>query len=379
MISVANSRLPATFFSQLAIRWAIQKPIFAFCSPKFFKALLFSCLSTLVLTGCSGTERIAVQTLSGYALGTSYSVKLVTTLDRARSLELSIAAVLSDINSRMSTYLPNSELSKFARHPLDQPFDVDEKTAIVVAQALDVAAVTKGAFDPTVAPLVDLWGFGPLPQAARIPETEEINTALAGVGFSAILADTRNHRLTKLAPRALDLSAIAKGYAVDQLADLVEAKGINNYLIEVGGEMRFAGTKPSEQAWRVAIEKPVAAERSPLRLLSATEGALATSGDYRNFFEVGGQRYSHTINPKTGYPISHDLASVTVFAKTATEADAYATGLLVMGRAAAAKLAAELKLAIFMVYRQQAGFATQQSPEFTRLFGDFAEPATEPE
>jgi len=331
--------------------------------------VLTACLLAGLLTGCSFSEKQEVQSLFGYSMGTSYSIKLVAGLNESRNLQLGIEGVLSDINSRMSTYLPNSDLSKFAQVPLDQALPVDPKTSIVVAKALDVAETTHGFFDPTVAPLVDLWGFGPTPRNNEIPDGKQILTNLARVGYQAVSVDLNNHYLIRSEDRELDLSAIAKGYAVDEVANYIESKGFSDYLVEVGGEMRFSGQKPNGSPWRIAIEKPVPGERVPYRILNVSDSAIATSGDYRNYFEIDGRRFSHSINPRTGYPIEHDLASVTVVMDSCMEADAYATAFSVMGKEAALELAERLGIAVFIIFKQEDGFDSIQSSQFTRKFG----------
>ena len=337
---------------------------------QLLKPVLIACVIAGIFTGCSYTEKSDVQTLFGYSLGTSYSIKLVAGYNEARNMQLGVEGVLANINTRMSTYLPNSDLSRFATHRLNTPLSVDKKTAFVVSKAIKIAEFTDGNFDPTIAPLVDLWGFGPTARNNSIPSSVEIQQQLDSVGYKEVQIDLTNSALLKTADRQLDLSAIAKGYAVDQVADYLETKGIRNYLVEIGGEMRFSGAKPGNQAWRIAVEKPIAEERVAFRLLSLTSGAIATSGDYRNFFEVEGRRFSHTIDPKTGYPIVHDIASVTVFMKNCLEADAYATAFMVMGRAEALAFSQKNNIATLIIYKSDSEFLSVQSNAFTEQFGE---------
>ncbi len=333
------------------------------------KPVMSVCLTAFSLTGCSISEPVEVQTLFGYAMGTSYSVKLVSTLSESRSLQMGVEGVLADINGRMSTYLPRSELSVFSAAAVNSPVSVDDKTIHVVEWALQIAALTDGYFDPTVAPLVDLWGFGPTARQSLVPDLIELETLQAQVGYGAVVVDTEAETLSKTAPRALDLSAIAKGYAVDLVADYLAQKGFSNYLVEVGGEMRFSGTKPDQVAWRIAIENPDSMNRSVFRILEMSSGAVATSGDYRNFFELDGMRYSHTINPKTGYPVVHDLASVTVVMALCIDADAYATAFMAMGKELTLKFAEENNLAVLLIYKDGESFRSLQSSQFTAKFG----------
>jgi len=333
------------------------------------KPVMSVCLTAFSLTGCSVSEPVEVQTLFGYAMGTSYSVKLVSTLSESRSLQMGVEGVLADINGRMSTYLPRSDLSIFSAAAVNSPVSVDGKTIHVVERALQIAALSDGYFDPTIAPLVDLWGFGPTARQSVVPNLVELETLQAQVGYGALVVDTEAETLSKTAPRALDLSAIAKGYAVDLVADYLVEQGFSNYLVEVGGEMRFSGTKPDQVAWRIAIENPDSTSRSVFRILEMSSGAVATSGDYRNFFELDGIRYSHTINPKTGYPVAHDLASVTVVMALCIDADAYATAFMAMGREQTLKLAEAQNLAVLLIYKDGVSFRSIQSSQFTAQFG----------
>lgn len=329
-------------------------------------AWLWLCLS--LLTGCSSTGSAEVQTLFGYTMGTSYSVKLVATEDQAKSIDGKVRSTLDQINDAMSTYLPRSELSRFNDAAVGEWVSVSPITYEVIDMALSIAETTGGAFDPTVGPLVDLWGFGPKPKADQRPGEEVIAEAREQVGWQAIELGDDGHQVRKSEPRELDLSGIAKGYAVDQVAEMIEAEGYTDYLVEVGGELRFSGTKPGDRAWRVAIETPDSGERSAYRILEVEQGAMATSGDYRNFFEQDGVRYSHTLDPVTGYPIAHDLASVSVLGQSSAEADAYATAFLVMGLDPALALANELDLSVYLLQKTEQGFLSYQSERFTRLF-----------
>lgn len=337
---------------------------------KYIKPAVWSCLLAVLFTGCSFSEKANVQSVYGYSMGTSYSIKVVASLNEAQNLQIGIEGVLSDINQRMSTYLARSDIALFSEQPVGEPLTVDLKTGQVVDAALRIARQTDGAFDPTIAPLVNLWGFGPTPQQSALPSDESIAAELQRVGFEAVSVNLEERWISKTADRELDLSAIAKGYAVDEMARYLNDKGFDSYLVEVGGEMRFSGQKPDGGLWRIAIEKPDPEIRTPFRLLELTDLAIATSGDYRNYMEVDGQRYSHTIDPKTGYPIDHELASVTVVMDSCMEADAYATAFNVMGREKTLQLAEELSIAVYLIYRQDGDFRTQQSTEFTELFGD---------
>lgn len=333
-----------------------------------FRSKIAACLLAGLISACSFSEPTEVRTLFGYSMGTSYSIKLVATQSEADRLGADIRASLDDVDNAMSTYLPRSELSRVNNAPVGEWVPVSAMTYDVVEMALAVAETTDGAFDPTVGPLVDLWGFGPKPRTDQVPDEAAIAEQLARVGWQAIELRKEGLQIRKTQPRQLDLSAIAKGYAVDRVADRIEAAGFTDYLVEVGGELRFSGTKPGGLAWRVAIETPDSGERSVYRILEVAQGAMATSGDYRNYFEQDGVRYSHTLDPATGYPISHDLVSVSVITDSSALADAYATAFMVMGTEAAIELSNELDLSVYLLRKTDPGFRSYQSERFKRLF-----------
>lgn len=325
-------------------------------------------VATLLLAAC-GDREVAVRTLAGYSMGTSYSVKLVTTAGEAERLDGTVRSRLEAVNQSMSTYLPRSDVSRFNEAEVGDWVEVSPLTTEVVALALDIAEASDGAFDPTIAPLVDLWGFGPQPRPDQVPSQPQIDELLGQVGWSAIEVDEASHRLRKQAPRELDLSGIAKGFAVDQVADALAQAGVDAYLVEVGGELRFAGTKPGGDPWRVGIETPESGARSAYRILEVTEGAMATSGDYRNYYEEAGVRYSHTLDPSNGRPIHHSLVSVTVLADDCALSDAFATAMLVKGASAARELAQQQGLAVILIERSDSGFKSWQSNRFAELYG----------
>ncbi|MFQ3281095.1 FAD:protein FMN transferase, partial [Reinekea sp.] len=267
------------------------------------KHVLFTVLKAYLLvgflTGCSFTEKAEVQSLYGYSMGTSYHIKLVTPLSKAQRLQLGIEGILADVNARMSTYLTSSDLSKFKGSATNEPVTVSERTISVVQRALEISAITQGYFDPTIAPLVDLWGFGPSAKVSEQPSLSQIQQLLPFIGYRQVIVDTSKKTISKSAQTELDLSAIAKGYAVDLVAEYLISKDISNFLVEIGGEMRSSGVKPTGELWRIAIEAPYINEQRVYEILELDGMAIATSGDYRNYFESEGIRYSHTINPKT--------------------------------------------------------------------------------
>lgn len=286
-------------------------------------------------------------------MGTTYRVLVRSEsagFDAAK-LHKMIDQELIYINKLMSTYDVNSEISRFNRSAQITPFKLSSETTEVLAFSLQLARQTQGAFDPTVSPLVNLWGFGPVRSDAKIPPADAISRVRAEIGFDALALDATDNTLRSQLPRQLDLSAVAKGYAVDRLAAILIEAGLSHFLVEVGGELVAKGTKFEDVPWRVAIESPDPVNRGIFKALSLRDKAVATSGDYRNFFESNGQRYSHTLDPRTGSPVDHTTVSVTVLADTAMVADGWATALNVLGLDEGLKLANERGLAALFISR----------------------------
>ena len=308
--------------------------------------------------------------LSGQTMGTNYTVKIPKIpagLDR-EELHARVEEILQRINGRMSTYKEDSELSFFNTNHTTDWMDVSGETALVVQESLRISRLTGGAFDITVGPLVSLWGFGPAPREDRPPGEDAVRDAMAAVGYHHLHIRDSPPALRKDHPAIqIDLSAIAKGYAVDRIAEYLHSVEVSSYLVEIGGELRAKGEKAEGVPWKVAVERPLAQGRSVLRTLSLHDSAMATSGDYRNFFEKDGQRFSHTINPRTGKPVTHDLASVTVVSASCMEADAWATGLMVLGPDDGYELAAREKLAALFVTRSPNGLQQKVTAELDRF------------
>ena len=276
-------------------------------------------LAGLLAFGCGR------QAVDGTAMGTTYAVQAGCAEPLAN---LPIAATLAEMERRMSTWDDASELSSFNRAAVGEPVAVSVPLFAVVEAATRLAAQTEGALDPTVAPLVAAWGFGAHARAEP-PTPADIRAARRQVGYQRLALQPRPPAFTKLAPLALDLSAVAKGYAVDRVADMLTGAGCGAYLVELGGELRVAGNGPGGRPWRIGVESPIGG--APLATLSIREGAIATAGNYRQTRRVGEREVSHVIDPRSGQPTDHGLASVTVVATTTLAADGYATALLVLG------------------------------------------------
>ena len=278
------------------------------------------------LAACSPAKEF--HRLTGQTMGTEYALTLSGSGDCTAALADPVEAELLVVNAQMSTWQPDSELSRFNAARAGEWIPVSEELAGVVTLAQDLAHQSNGAFDVTVGPLVDLWGFG-VREGRGMPTAEQIAEAAAPVGYRYLDARRSPPGLRKrVEGLSVDLSAIAKGHGVDRLAALLDSRGCTDYLIDIGGEVRVRGLNRQGAAWRIGVEAPGAAAGLVVRL---SDGAVATSGDYRNFRSVGDTRFSHTIDPRTGRPVVHEMMSVTVLAETAALADGLATLINVLG------------------------------------------------
>ncbi len=323
-----------------------------------------ACLFSLLFLGACGEQSVLVE-LSGETMGTRWHVSVATSADKpSEQLTALIQDTLDQVDAGMSTYRPDSDLGRFNRAAPGQWVTISPQTLDVTGIALRVAEQTGNAFNPAVATLVDLWGFGPGELGASVPDEAQIEAALSTTRLDQLELDSTVPALRKLSPMQLDYSAIAKGYGTDQVAVQLERAGLHDFLVEVGGEVRTAGEHPRGRPWRVGIERPQRVQGRAIAALSLADEAVATSGDYRNYREVDGRRYSHTIDPATGYPVSHRLASVTVLAPTAVLADAYATAINVMGPVAGLAFAEKMALPVYLLVKQQEGFEVLYSSAF---------------
>lgn len=295
-------------------------------------------------------------------MGTTWHV---TVLEHQRPsqrklLQADIEQLLIGVNASMSTWLPDSELSQFNQSVSTEWFAVSPDLVTVVESAAAVSELSNGAFDVTVGPLISLWGFGKAQRndlAHVIPTQSEIDNARARVGYQKLSFRAKPPAIRKShADLYVNLSAIAKGFGVDKIGEYLESQGIQHYMAEIGGEVRTRGQSPRGDAWRIAIEKPIALGRAIQQGVKLENAGLATSGDYRNFFTHDGQRYSHTLDPQTGYPVKHSLASVSVLADTTMLADAYATMLMAMGEVRGRDFADQQGIAAYFMWRTDDGF-----------------------
>lgn len=337
----------------------------AFARPRACTLLLFA---ALLLSACARPP--ATLDLGGPIMGTSWSVRVVASpgLPAQEQLQAQVDARLQELNALFSTYLPGSELSRFNSTQHTEWFAVSAEMVTVVSRALAVSEASDGAFDVTVGPLVNLWGFGPDGQPSRVPPQSDIDALLAATGYRLLEVRADPPALRKQhAGLYVDLSAIAKGYAVDEVAQLLGRLGATDFMVEVGGEIRTRGHRADGEAWRIALESPRAGTREVLRIIGLSDQAMATSGDYRNFFELDGRRYSHSIDPRSGWPVQHPLAAVSVIADDCMGADAWATALLVLGPERAMQVAEEQGLAANLLLPEGDGFRQQESTRYRRL------------
>ena len=300
-------------------------------------------------------------------MGTTYTIKLnisETKIDRP-TISTEIYHRLDEINSQMSTYMETSTLSVFNQSNTQDWKEIPPEFYAVIEEALRINKLSYGAFDITIGPVVNLWGFGPEAQLEIIPEESTIKETLDNVGSQKIHLREQPYAIRKDKPDLyIDLSAIAKGYAVDVITDYLDKLSINNYMVEIGGEIKTRGINPDNKIWQIGIEKPLNDQRSVQTIITLKNTAMATSGDYRNYFKENGNRYSHTIDPSTGKPITHKLASVTVLHPSTMTADAMATALLVLGPERGFELAVMENLAVMFIVRDKDNFIEIMTPQF---------------
>lgn len=305
----------------------------------------------------------------GATMGTSYHIKVIPD----DSIQIDISTVSSRITERldeidhlMSTYKADSEISLFNQHQDNQWVTISNETLNVIEAGQQVSKLSDGAFDMTIGNLVNLWGFGPTINLDSIPKQHKIDELINQIGYQKLQLTSQPPQLLKTSTQVyLDLSAIAKGYAVDSIAKVLLELHIENFMVEIGGEIVTHGFKSENNPWIIGIQSPSTVEQSVQKRLYLTDIAMATSGDYRNYFEQEGVRYSHTIDPRTGRPITHQLASVTVISSTCMLADAYATAIMVLGPTKGMEFANKNNIAIFMIIKEGDKFTERNNELFT--------------
>lgn len=328
--------------------------------------LLWSCgLGWLLLflgTGVLVADSPPLAQIDGETMGTWYSIKWAPAdADDPEAVQRAVDARLAEINAMMSTYDPESELSRFNSSMTTDWFEVSAETALVVRRALEISELSGGAFDATVGPLVRLWSFGSGERTYEPPPEDELSAALETVGHGQIEVRENPPAIRKARPDVeLDLSGIAKGYGVDEIARVLDERGIADMFIEIGGEVVARGSR-QHRPWRAGIERPDTLQHQLHSTIELADEALATSGNYRNYFEKDGVRYAHTIDPQTGRPVTHALAAASVIADDCMTADALATALLVLGPDAGPRFADEHRIAALFMTHDGQKLAVQES------------------
>ena len=321
----------------------------------------------LALLACSAPAPIE---LHGSAMGTTWTVTLAPPVDgallgQARQM---IRDVLAETDATLSGWNATSELAVLNRHSAVDWQPVSESLYAVLNAARTVSERSGGAFDVTVAPLVAVWGFGADAVPNRSPSEQEIAAARALIGGDRLELRARPRAARKRLPGVrLDLDGIAPGYAVDRISRGLAALGLANHIVEIGGEVRCRGHAPGGRAWRIAVERPQAGARSVQTVVALEDLGISTSGGYRDFRVLDGEHIQHTIDPRSGRPVTHALASVSVVHESAMYADAYATALMVLGPEPGYELAEQLGLPAFFIVRTNGGFAVRATPSFARL------------
>ncbi len=322
---------------------------------------------TLALAACK--RGAADMMLSGQTMGTTYSVVAVEPqggVDK-EALHSAIKSALASVDQQMSNWNAASEISGINAAGANAPIVLSAEMETLLRAANDVHHASDGQFDLTMGPLIDLWGFGAKTSPGTVPSDADIAEAMLAVGQSRTLS-LANGALTKAhGETEMYLSAIGKGFGVDRVGDALKSFGITDYMVEIGGDIVTSGKNAEGMPWQIAIETPDATQRNIQKVLGVSDFGMATSGDYRNYFEQGGQRFSHILDAKTGRPVTHTTASVTVLADNAMLADAWATALLVVGRDRGLEIAEQQNLAALFIDRDDAGFTTAASARFAAI------------
>jgi thiamine biosynthesis lipoprotein len=338
-------------------------------SKSHLRRWLFYWLVVFVVCLSACAEQRDSISLSGATMGTAWHLSFLGDDAHVDNIQQGIERQLQRVNDSMSTYQADSEISRFNALGTHEAFALSSDFVTVLDAALAIGLASHGAYDVTVGPVVNLWGFGPELGTNQVPGKAELQRVVDHIGQDKLQFDRATASLLKTDPLALDFSSIAKGYAVDLIADWLLTQGISNFLVEVGGEVRVAGKNTRGTLWRIAVERPDDLMGAVAAALMLTENGIATSGDYRNYFERDGIRYSHTIDPRTGFPVVHDLVSVTVVHPQAMMADAWATALMVLGAQEGMKVALEQNLAVYFIRRTEDNYQVTHSP----LFADYLE------
>ena len=320
-----------------------------------------------VLAGCGGDT---LEQFGGPTMGSTYSIQYVrsSTAPAPKELQRQVESILGDVDRLMSTYRSDSNIERFNHLPADSCQPMPAPVLQLVRTGEQLSEASAGAFDLTVEPLLNLWGFGPQARQLTVPDPATLAQVRQRVGHQHLRIN--GEQLCKDAAVEVDFNSIAAGYAVDTIAARLQGMGIDNYLVEATGELKARGKKPDGSAWRIALEEPRDDQQVAERIIDVDGYGVSTSGDYRHYFLQDGRRYSHTFDARSGRPVLHDLASVTVIHPSALMADGLSTLLLILGPERARDYAQEHDIAAFFVLRADTGFVTRSSQAFAQLVGE---------
>lgn len=333
-------------------------------------------LVVLLMAGCSENDRPLESPVrfEGNIFGSFYQVTIrdPLTLGQSQALEEGFLAELESVDQAMSTYRDDAELIAFNEAPLDEWQPLSNELIEVLAISQSVAEASHGAFDITIGDVVNLWSFGPGARPETVPSDEALAEQLAKVGFDAVEIDTQAMQARRTRDVFVDLSGVAKGHATDRVAAFLDQQGIEHYLVNLGGDLIAKGQRDTEEQtpWRIGIEVPEDGQQRAQHIIPLENMSVATSGDYRNYFEVDGERFSHTIDPRTGQPVAHRLVSVSVFHPSNAWADAWATALMVVGEDEAMQIAVDNNLKVLLLIRNGEAWQSLASLEFVNVFGE---------
>lgn len=320
----------------------------------------------LLLSACKPGQ--AAFEISGVTMGTTINVVAVDQGSGVTEgdLRAAINAALIEVNAGMSNWDAGSEISRFNARQGTDPVMISPQLADVMQAAEAVHVASQGSFDTTMGPLIELWGFG-APGAQAMPTEAEIENARTQSGQGNTLKLGVGQVQKRQANAQVYLAAIGKGYGADHVGRAISSLGIKDFMVEIGGDLYASGQNPQGQPWQIGVEKPTASDRGVMEVIGVSGMGLASSGDYRNYFEQDGQRFSHVIDPATGRPITHKTASATVLAENAMLADAWATAMLTLGRARGLEIAQTHDIAVLFAERSGSGFETIASDAFANL------------
>jgi thiamine biosynthesis lipoprotein len=320
-----------------------------------------------VLSGCGNGD--SQERVDGPTMGSRYSIQYVrhSSTPGPKAVQAEVENILAEVDRQFSTYRSDSDIERFNDLPANRCQTMPAPILKLVRVGEQLSEQSEGSFDLTVEPLLNLWGFGPQAREEKVPAAQALAEVRQRVGYQHLRID--RDQLCKDASVEVDFNSIAAGYAVDTIAEKLEALGIHNYLAEVTGELKAAGKKLDGSSWKIALEEPRDDQQVAQKIITVDGYGVSTSGDYRNYFQQDGKRYSHTFDARTGAPVSHTLASVTVINPSALMADGLSTLLLILGPERGWDYAEKHDIGAFFVIRADTGFVTRTNQAFERLSG----------